>query len=141
MMRLSVYVVFLLVTGLTVFLPSAAFEYAPGVPGNPPPDAKPNKSFLLMAEEKEVVIDDGVVFKAFTFNATVPGPLIVVEEGDVVEIVVVNKGQYTHGLSFHAANTQTSKFVGNIAPGEEKRLRQTFQAFTCITVLQVATVY
>jgi nitrite reductase (NO-forming) len=99
-----------------------AIEYAPGVPGNPPPGAKPNKSFLLVAMERDVVIGDGIVFKAFTFNGTVPGPLIVVEEGDVVEIVVKNIGKYTHGLSIHAANTQTSKFVGSIAPGSEGRL-------------------
>jgi nitrite reductase (NO-forming) len=111
-----------LVFGLMLLAVANAFEYAPGVPGNPPPDAKPSKSFLLVAEERDVVIGDGLVFKAFTFNGTSPGPLIVVEEGDVVEIVVKNVGRYTHGLSIHAANTQTSKFVGNIAPNGEGRL-------------------
>lgn len=102
--------------------PASAIVYAPGVPGNPPPNAVPNKSFTLIASEADVVIDDGVVFRAFVFNGTSPGPLIVVEEGDVVEIIVKNVGQYTHGLSFHAANTQTSKFIGNIPPGGEGRL-------------------
>ncbi|MEM4417833.1 MAG: multicopper oxidase domain-containing protein, partial [Nitrososphaerota archaeon] len=111
--------VFVLVA--TLASASAQIVYAP-VPGNPPPDAKPNKTFLLIAAENDVVIDEGVVFRAFTFNGTMPGPLIIVEEGDVVEIVVRNEGKYTHGLSFHAANTQTSKFVGNIAPGKEGRL-------------------
>lgn len=100
---------------------SGQIVYAP-VPGNPPPGAAPDKRFLLIADENDVVIDEGVVFRAFTFNGTSPGPLIVVEEGDVVEIVVRNDGGYTHGLSIHAANTQTSKFVGSIAPKQEGRL-------------------
>lgn len=90
------------------------------VPGNPPPGAEPNKRFLLITDETDVLIDDGVVFKAWTFNGTVPGPLIYVEEGDVVEITIKNEGKYTHGASIHAANTQTSMFVGSVAPGEAK---------------------
>ncbi|MEM4288539.1 MAG: multicopper oxidase domain-containing protein, partial [Candidatus Caldarchaeum sp.] len=112
----------LLLSMLAIVAPSSAFEYAAGVPGNPPPNVKPDKSFLLITEEADVVIDDGIVFRAFVFNKTSPGPLIVANEGDVVEIIVKNQGQYTHGLSIHAANTQTSKFVGNIAPGSEGRL-------------------
>ncbi|MEM1964655.1 MAG: multicopper oxidase domain-containing protein [Candidatus Caldarchaeum sp.] len=101
---------------------ASSIEYAPGVPGNPPSNAKPDKTFLLVADEADVVIDEGVVFRAFVFNGTSPGPLILVQEGDVVEIIVRNQGKYTHGLSIHSANTQTSKFVGNIAPGSEGRL-------------------
>ncbi|GBC71481.1 Copper-containing nitrite reductase [Candidatus Calditenuaceae archaeon HR02] len=92
------------------------------VPGNPPPGSTPNKRFLLIASENDVLIDDGVVFRAWTFNGTVPGPLILIEEGDVVEITVKNGGKYTHGASIHAANTQTSLFVGSIPPGESRKL-------------------
>ncbi len=92
------------------------------VPGNPPPGATPNKRFLLITSENDVLIDDGVVFRAWTFNGTVPGPLILVEEGDVVEIEIKNEGKYTHGASIHAANTQTSLFVGSIPPGESRKL-------------------
>lgn len=120
MKRLVIVVV--AVALLVWFVPVQGITYAPDVPGNPPPGAKPNKSFLLVASEADVVIDEGVVFKAFVFNGTSPGPLIVVDEGDVVEIVVRNNGLYTHGLSIHSANTQTSRFVGNIAPGSEGRL-------------------
>lgn len=96
--------------------------YATNVPGNPPPGATPNKRYLLITSENDVLIDDGVVFRAWTFNGTVPGPLILLEEGDVVEIEVKNEGKYTHGASIHAANTQTSLFVGSIPPGESRKL-------------------
>ncbi|MEM4345867.1 MAG: multicopper oxidase domain-containing protein [Candidatus Caldarchaeum sp.] len=116
-----VHVLFVIAV-LMALTSASAFEYAPGVPGNPPPNAKPDKTFVLVADEADVVIDEGIVFRAFVFNGTSPGPLILVQEGDVVEIIVRNQGKYTHGLSIHAANTQTSKFVGNIAPGSEGRL-------------------
>ncbi|MEM4182937.1 MAG: multicopper oxidase domain-containing protein [Candidatus Caldarchaeum sp.] len=112
----------MLLTLAVVLIPGSAIVMAPDIPGNPPPNAVPDKSFLLIASEADVMIDDGVVFKAFVFNGTTPGPLIVVREGEVVEIIIKNVGGFTHGLSIHAANTQTSKFVGNIAPGSEGRL-------------------
>ncbi|OGF56551.1 MAG: nitrite reductase [Candidatus Fraserbacteria bacterium RBG_16_55_9] len=85
------------------------------------------KKFELVAQKAELIsIDEGVAFKAFTFNGTMPGPLMIVNEGDTVEITVRNEDSITHGLSMHAANTQTSAFVGNISAGQTKTL--TFKA-------------
>ena len=80
------------------------------------------KKFTLVAKRADVVIGDNVVFKAMTWDGTLPGPLMVVDEGDEVEITVKNEDDITHGLSMHAANTQTSSFVGNIAAGDTKTL-------------------
>ena len=82
----------------------------------------PLKKFELIAGRKDLVIDEGVVFKAFTFNDTVPGPMLVVNEGDRVEISVRNVDTITHGLSVHAANTQTSLVMGLLEAGETKTL-------------------
>jgi nitrite reductase (NO-forming) len=84
------------------------------------------KRFELVAKQTDVEIDDGVVFKAFTFNDTVPGPQMVVQQGDTVEITVRNEDDVTHGLSVHAVNGQTSAVVGNLPPGETATL--TFEA-------------
>lgn len=84
------------------------------------------KKFELVAKQRDLVIGDGVVFKAMTFNGTLPGPTLVVDEGDTVEITVRNEDTVTHGLSVHAANTQTSLLVGNLAAGQTKKL--TFKA-------------
>ena|SRR3990172_2290187 len=80
------------------------------------------EKFALVAQRSNLVVDEGVVFEAFTFNGTLPGPLIRVKEGDLVEITVQNLDGITHGLSIHAANTQTSQFVGNIGSGQTKTL-------------------
>ncbi len=81
------------------------------------------KKFTLIAKSTTLTIDEGVLVKGFTFNDKSPGPQMVVTEGDTVEIKVVNKDTVTHGLSIHAANTQTSKYVSNIAPGESGTVR------------------
>lgn len=84
------------------------------------------RSFQLIAKSTTLTLDEGVVFKGFTFNDRSPGPQIVVNEGDTVELTIRNEDSVTHGLSVHAANTQTSKFVGNVAAGKTGKL--TFKA-------------
>jgi nitrite reductase (NO-forming) len=78
------------------------------------------KRFELVARSDVLHIGDGIHFKGFTFDGTSPATQMVVQEGDTVEITVRNEDTVTHGLSIHAANTQTSNFVGNIAPGQTK---------------------
>src|SRR4051812_30546697 len=47
--------------------------------------------FKLTIKEKEVVIDEaGTKFQAMTFNGSMPGPLMVVHEGDYVEVTLGN---------------------------------------------------
>src|SRR5262245_1098147 len=62
--------------------------------------------FRLVAEEKEIIIDDqGTKLQAMTFNGSIPGPLMVVHEGDYVEVTLVNPktNSMTHNIDFHAA--------------------------------------
>src|ERR1700688_3760362 len=62
--------------------------------------------FKLVIEEKKVVIDDqGTTFHAMTFNGSIPGPLMVVHEGDYVEVTLVNPATNTmpHNIDFHSA--------------------------------------
>ncbi|MFU8802383.1 MAG: plastocyanin/azurin family copper-binding protein, partial [Bradymonadaceae bacterium] len=60
------------------------------------------------------------VYNGFLTNGKIPGPTLIMDEGDIVSMTIVNKGTVPHGASIHAAYTQTSKYVGNIAPGESK---------------------
>lgn len=85
-----------------------------------PPGTEPDKRFTLTFEEGDIFIGNGVIYSGFTTNGTIPGPTIVVDEGDVVEITAINKGGVPHGLSIHAVYTQTSKYFGKIGAGESK---------------------
>jgi len=62
--------------------------------------------FKLVVEEKRVVIDDeGTTIQAMTFNGTIPGPMMVVHEGDYVEVTLVNPSTnvLVHNIDLHAA--------------------------------------
>jgi nitrite reductase (NO-forming) len=65
--------------------------------------------FRMEIVEKEVVIDEqGTKFQAMTFNGSMPGPLMVVHEGDYVELTLVNPATNSmpHNIDFHAVTGQ-----------------------------------
>ena len=76
----------------------------------------------MVIEEKEVEIAPGVFTHLMTFNGHVPGPLIVVHQGDYVELTLVNPKTSTllHNIDFHAS---TGALGGGeltkVAPGQE----------------------
>ena len=83
--------------------------------------------FKLTIEEKKVVIDEkGTTFQAMTFNGSMPGPMMVVHEGDYVETTLVNPATNSmpHNIDFHSA---TGALGGGaltlVNPGEQVVLR------------------
>jgi nitrite reductase (NO-forming) len=87
-----------------------------------PQDTKPDKKVSIELGEGEAYIGNGVMYDGFLTNGKVPGPTIIVDEGDVVEFTVVNKGTIPHGASIHSAYTQTSKYLGKIPAGESRKV-------------------
>lgn len=88
-----------------------------------PQDAPVDKSFTISLAEGQTYIGNGVVYDGFLIDGKVPGPTLIVDQGDVVEMTIVNDGTIPHGASIHAAYTQTSKYVGKINPGTSKSVR------------------
>lgn len=83
--------------------------------------------FEMTIHEKKIVLDDaGTETFAFTFNGTVPGPLMVVHEGDYVELTLINAetNELMHNIDFHAS---TGALGGGglteVGPGEKVVLR------------------
>jgi len=83
--------------------------------------------FTLKIEEKKIVIDnEGTTFQAMTFNGSLPGPLMVVHEGDYVEVTLINPdtNSMPHNIDFHSA---TGALGGAdfslINPGEQVTIR------------------
>ncbi len=83
-----------------------------------PQDTKPDKVVRITLEEGDTYIGNGVMYKGFTTDGKIPGPTVIVDEGDIVKFTIVNKGEIPHGASIHAANTQTSKYLGKINPDD-----------------------
>jgi len=76
--------------------------------------------------EKQVEISPGAKAWALTFNGSVPGPLIVVHEGDYVELTIANpkESSLAHNVDFHAATGALGAAqVTMVQPGEEKVVR------------------
>lgn len=83
----------------------------------------------LVAEEVVGQLADGTVMTYFTFNGTVPGPMLRVRVGDTVEVAFRNEtsSQFPHSVDFHAATGPGGGAVySNLHPGEEAVF--TFQA-------------
>lgn len=83
--------------------------------------------FRMTTESKTIVVDEaGTIFHAMTFNGSMPGPTMVVHQGDYVELTLVNPPTSTlpHNIDFHAA---TGAMGGGaltlINPGEQVVLR------------------
>lgn len=76
--------------------------------------------------EKEMEIAPGVFVQSMTFNGTNPGPIIVVHEGDYVELTLRNPASNTmpHNIDFHAS---TGALGGGaltlVGPGQQVKLR------------------
>lgn len=83
--------------------------------------------FEMTIGEKKITLDDsGATYWASTFNGTVPGPLMVVHEGDYVELTLINPetNELMHNIDFHSA---TGALGGGgltqVNPGEKCVLR------------------
>ena len=83
--------------------------------------------FEMTIVEKKITLDaDGATYWASTFNGTVPGPLMVVHEGDYVELTLINPdtNELMHNIDFHSS---TGALGGGgltqVNPGEKTILR------------------
>ena len=76
----------------------------------------------LEATEKEGELADGVTYKFWTFNNTVPGTFIRVRVGDEVELRLKNASDsvFPHNIDLHAVNGPGGGAEAtNVAPGKE----------------------
>jgi FtsP/CotA-like multicopper oxidase with cupredoxin domain len=84
---------------------------APGKPGDldalliPPPPLphRPGRvrHYELAAADVEIEVAQGVTFPAWTYNGTVPGPVIRATQDDILEVRFVNGGTQPHTVHFH----------------------------------------
>lgn len=76
----------------------------------------------LVVEEKDMTVAKGFVQHVWTFNGTVPGPVIRVKLGDTMRIHLKNPAtsQLAHSVDFHASQVAWNDEMTSINPGEEK---------------------
>ena len=71
-----------------------------------PPAALPHKpgrvrEYTLTAIDRRIEVAQGVFFEAWTYNGTVPGPIIRATEDDLLRVNFVNGGSHPHTIHFH----------------------------------------
>lgn len=128
----AAFIVFLLtISVLSVILPgspvAAESTYAPNrslsptdIPSAPSPASR--VVITLITEEKLGQLADGVAYDFWTFNGTVPGPLIRLRVGQVVEMHIVNlpNSTMTHSIDSHGILGQGGGGAySQTAPGNE----------------------
>jgi len=76
----------------------------------------------LVVQEKPMTVADGFVQAVWTFNGTVPGPVIRVHLGDTIRVHLKNPAtnQLSHSVDFHASQVAWNDEMTSIKPGEEK---------------------
>ncbi len=83
----------------------------------------------MHAMEHDVEIDNaGTKYAAWTFGGAIPGPVVRVNEGDVVDFTLINDktNGNSHSMDFHAAKVDVLNEFGAVKPGESKHFK--FQA-------------
>ena len=83
--------------------------------------------FTMTIEEKPIVIDDeGTILRGMTFNGSIPGPMMVVHQGDYLELTLVNPetNEMPHNIDFHAATGALGGgALTHVNPGEQVTVR------------------
>ncbi|MDH5693681.1 MAG: multicopper oxidase domain-containing protein [Gammaproteobacteria bacterium] len=80
----------------------------------------------MKAMETEVEIDNkGTKYPAWTFDGAIPGKVVRVREGDVVDFKLVNPESNTHphSMDFHAAEVDVLNEFAPVPPGETKHFK------------------
>jgi len=71
-----------------------------------PPKALPHqpgrvRQYTLVASDRDIEIAPGITFPAWTYNGTVPGPVIRATEDDILRVTFANAGSHPHTIHFH----------------------------------------
>ncbi len=87
------------------------------------PIAAKTVKITMTAKENTVVIDNkGTKYPAWTYDGTIPGPVVRVKEGDTVDFTLINPktNKESHSMDFHAAVVDVLKEFSEVKPGETK---------------------
>jgi FtsP/CotA-like multicopper oxidase with cupredoxin domain len=75
-----------------------ALLYPPAALGHRPGRVR---EYAVAAVDRQIEVAKGVFFSAWTYNGTVPGPVIRATEGDLLRVRFTNGGAHPHTIHFH----------------------------------------
>jgi nitrite reductase (NO-forming) len=80
----------------------------------------------MTAREVDLAIDNkGTKMAAWTFDGTMPGKVVRVDQGDTVDFTLINppENKNSHAMDFHAAQADVLGEFAQIKPGEKKHFK------------------
>jgi FtsP/CotA-like multicopper oxidase with cupredoxin domain len=89
-----------------------------------PPASLPHKpgrlrQYEVVAIDRRIEVAQGVFFEAWTYNGSVPGPVIRATEDDLLRVNFVNHGSHPHTIHFHGIHPANMDGVFEVvAPGD-----------------------
>ncbi|HET9729399.1 MAG TPA: multicopper oxidase domain-containing protein [Acidimicrobiia bacterium] len=87
-------------------------------PKAPVPSTVTEHKLTLDVIEKDITVAPGITQHMWTFNGTVPGPILRGKVGDIFTVTLVNKGTIAHSIDFHASKVAWSDEMRSIQPGQ-----------------------
>ena len=104
----------------TVDVPVAAHpKHTTFDPVLPPASSSPVKEITLHVKDTISEVAPDVPVDVWTYDGTVPGPILHVNLGDTVKFTLVNDASIEHSIDFHAAQTPWNINYKSIKPGEK----------------------
>lgn len=96
--------------------PSA--DWKPFDPALAPAPGGQEHEVTLEASETNLEVAPGVTQQMWTFNGTVPAPILRGKVGDLFTVTLVNKGKFGHSIDFHASKVAWNDEMRDLEPGE-----------------------
>lgn len=75
----------------------------------------------LVLLDRTLEIAPGVKYQTWTFNGTLPGPVIHAKVGQTIDVTLTNKSGMGHSIDFHSALAPPDVAYQTIAPGQTIR--------------------
>ena len=85
----------------------------------PPASGDPVKTITLHVQDKVTDIAPDVPVDLWTFDGSVPGPILHVNQGDTISFTLVNNSSIQHSIDFHAAQTAWNVNYVSVDPGAQ----------------------
>lgn len=84
----------------------------------PPPavSKKVHEYELVVEEDKLHEVAPGIKMPVWTFNGSVPGPVIRAREGELIRVKMINKGAVPHSIHFHGVHAAEMDGVFGLVP-------------------------
>lgn len=98
----------------------------------PPPDLRPSattRAFAMEVVDQRVPVSVEHMVDAWTFNGSMPGPILRATEGDIIEVRLRNRTTRAHNLHFHGRHEIEADGWEPVGPGGETTYRFTAGPF------------